>query len=459
MALLIALATVLRLYHLGDGLWFDEIATYVDYIHQSTGIALGTFTTQNQHFLFTLLARASVAVFGDSIAAVRLPAVAFGIGSLVALYWLGSQLLTRAEAIGATALASVSYFHIWFSQNARGYTGLLFFTLVSTGLLLRALVTGRTRHSVLYAISIALGMASHMTMLFVVPAHLVVYARHRMRPPGPLRNEYQRIGLTFGLAALLTLVAYAPVLPQALLALVRDTGIGDRWKEPGWALSEVWRGLERSFQHGAVAAAAVTISAVGLWRLARERNPLVELSIVPVATAIAAIVATQHAIWPRLLFFAFGFGALVLVAGVFTAASWFAGQSRARTVATTAVALLAAVSAMAVPRAYGPKQDFAGALRFLERNRGVEGIVQLGALPPLQSYLGTNWPEVTSAAGLEAMLISRPRVWLIYTFPERIRTEFPGLLELAGTRLDIVQRFDGTLRGGTVYVCRPKSQG
>ena len=55
----------------------------------SFGADLSTFSEQNQHFLYTLLAHAPSVLFGESAWALRLPAVFFGIGSIWALYALG----------------------------------------------------------------------------------------------------------------------------------------------------------------------------------------------------------------------------------------------------------------------------------------------------------------------------------------------------------------------------------
>ena len=79
------------------------------------------------------------AIFGDGPAALRLPAVLFGVASIAALYLFARRVTTVREALVAAALMTVSYHHIWFSQNARGYSALLFWTLVSSWLFARAL--------------------------------------------------------------------------------------------------------------------------------------------------------------------------------------------------------------------------------------------------------------------------------------------------------------------------------
>jgi 4-amino-4-deoxy-L-arabinose transferase-like glycosyltransferase len=86
----------------------------------------------NQHVLYATLANISVAVFGATEAAVRLPAVLFGVAAIFALYYLARILTSESEALWATALLTVMYHHIWFSQNARGWTGVVFFSLLGS---------------------------------------------------------------------------------------------------------------------------------------------------------------------------------------------------------------------------------------------------------------------------------------------------------------------------------------
>ena len=73
--------------------------------------------------------------------------VLFGLASILALYLFGRQVTSASESLLAAALLTFSYHHVWFSQNARGYTGLLFWTLLSSWLLLRALRNGAARRN------------------------------------------------------------------------------------------------------------------------------------------------------------------------------------------------------------------------------------------------------------------------------------------------------------------------
>src|SRR5262252_2989241 len=93
-----------------------------------------------------------------------------------ALFLLGRKIASDVEALLACALMTVSYHHIWFSQNARGYMGLLFFTLLGTWLWLEAMDRDDFRLWASYAVCMALGFWIHMTILFVVAAHALIFA-------------------------------------------------------------------------------------------------------------------------------------------------------------------------------------------------------------------------------------------------------------------------------------------
>ncbi len=130
---LLLVSMAVRLYQLGSGLWFDEIMTLKEYARLPYLEIVTRFKSENQHFLYSLLAHSSILLFGESAWSLRLPAVLFGVGSIWAVYMLGAEVTDRKQAFLASALLAFSYHHLWFSQNARGYTGLLFWTSYQAG--------------------------------------------------------------------------------------------------------------------------------------------------------------------------------------------------------------------------------------------------------------------------------------------------------------------------------------
>ncbi len=71
-------------------------------------------------------------IFGDSALALRFPSVIFGILSVVAIYLVGLRLFSKGEALISAALLAVLRFPVFYSQDARSYSMMLLFTLVSS---------------------------------------------------------------------------------------------------------------------------------------------------------------------------------------------------------------------------------------------------------------------------------------------------------------------------------------
>ncbi len=172
---IILLSLALRIYKLDASLWFDEIETVIKYIHIPTSQLLVTYENLNNYMFHSLLAQLSVGVFGESTWALRLPAMLFGVASIWALWRLCFEVVGPWEARFAALLMAVSYHHVWFSQNGRGYTGLLFFALVATWLLIKALRDPSWRVWLGFGVCLALSMYTHLTAVFFFLAAGIAY--------------------------------------------------------------------------------------------------------------------------------------------------------------------------------------------------------------------------------------------------------------------------------------------
>ena len=258
LAALVLAATVLRVLALNQQLWFDEIVTLLDSARHPVSRIVTQYAGQNQHMLYSLLAHISIRIFGEQPWVLRLPATLFGVASVPALYFFARLVTTNREALLASALMTVNYQHIWFSQNARGYTGMLFWTLLTSIFFIRCAGNGNRRDSILYGISAALGIYTHLMMACVVAGHVVLYLwllastarrRHTRRIFAPL------YGLI--LAGVVSLLLYAPVIPDVLahtVGVARDTQRYE-WASPLWALAELVRGLRTGAAGGLLALA------------------------------------------------------------------------------------------------------------------------------------------------------------------------------------------------------------
>ena len=462
LAIILVASCAMNLYRLGEGLWYDEIVTYVKYVAIPFGEIVTTYDNQNQHILYSVLAHAAVQIFGDSIWSLRLPAAVFGIGSVGALYLVGRQLSTSKEALLAAALLAFSYHHVWFSQNARGYTGLLFWTLLSTWFFIRALEEARPRLWVLYAACAALGAYTLIYMLFVILGHFAVYVATLLsRPKKVGSDKWMGLFLGFCLAGLLSFQLYALVLPQFFTAFAEAEVVGSAWTNPMWALLEFVRGVQANFSGSIVAIAAVAIFGAGFWSFWRTNPILIHLLVVPVIICIALKWGMAHHLWPRSLIFAVGFGALIVVRGTMLLGS--AGnrllnfpsmKSNLSGIALCAGLIL--VSSISVRFAYGPKQDYGSALQFVEAGKQPgDRIVTAGlASFPYRYLYKTNWEKAESLEALNAIRSRATRTWLIYTLPIQLRDTQPEIMSTIETDFKNVKKFYGTLADGAIFIQR-----
>ncbi|MCM2269950.1 MAG: glycosyltransferase family 39 protein [Thermoanaerobaculia bacterium] len=468
----VAAALALRLPgHLGSGLWFDEILTLVDVGRAPLGAVVGGFSSDNHHPLYSLLAWFSLRACGESAWALRLPAVLFGALSVGMLYLYAARVASRGEALFAAALLATSYHHVWFSQNARGYTMLLCFALAASYAFERLVEAGDRRAVAPYVAAVALAVYTHLTAAFLVAGHLValvVYRRSRRGPPAA--GARRRLPLTaVALAGVAAALLYAPMAREAFdlfarkaaeaaaMAQAATTGAtaANPWRSPRWALEAVIASLGLGAAGLAALAAAAALLAAGALDLARRQAWRFVGWVVPGAALAVVLLALGRNLWPRFFFFLAGFVLIVLVRGLAQlGAAVLPAGGRARTIA--ALALLALWSTL-LPRAYAlPKQDFEGARDYLARVRGPgEAVATVGlAAMPYRRYYATDYVEVASVAELDALAAASSGVYVVSTLPVYLASRTPALAAAVASRGREVARFRGGVGDGDVVVLR-----
>lgn len=476
-------AAALRIIGLNASLWYDEVFTLTHFVRLPWSDLVGELSSLNNHMLYSLEAKAAVSVFGETAWALRLPAVVFALGSLVLVWRMGRQLAGPAAALLATFLLAVSYHHVWFSQNARGYTELLFWTMLATMLFVHGLERPRLGSWTGYAAAFAAGMYTHLSAGFFFAAHAVVYAiaciAARRAPGRPLSSRYPGLRswqplYGFAAAVAVTALLYAPLLA----ATVRTIGRVAARSQPGVSSLPEWASPVRTLQEiaasvgdlGALAplgiAAGVLLIVIGAVDLYRRSPLLVAVYAVHVPLCIALLWLLSFRIWPRYFFVDIGFVFLCVAAGIVAVTNRAAaviglapGKWTARAPLAIAVALATCASLVLLARNYAhPKQDFAGAVAFVERTRGTGDVATSTGLAaePLRSYFAPSWPVAQNAAELQALLAAAPHVWLVTAFQSHTERRRPDVMALVQQRFDLVARFPGTLGEGTVRVYRSR---
>ncbi len=453
---LTVLAAVLRAIGLNDGLWYDEIRTLLDSVHAPLVRIVTVFPGDNQHTLFSVLAHLSISTFGDHPWSLRLPSMVLGTVTVPALYFFAREFVGRAEALLASLLLAVSYHHVWFSQSARGYAALTLFAVLCTWLLLRGLRSNERRDFIAYAVFAALGVYTHVSMVFLVASHAALC----VIPLGMPSTDRARIArwklplLGFMLAGVFSLLLYSPVL-LAVQQSVVDKPAAVKGATTSWALLELVKGLRIGLGSVVVVAAGGALFLAGLWSYFRQSRFLLGIFLLPGVLTIGAAVVLGRPVRPRFVVFLIGFGLLIVVRGALEVARLIQRRSghSATPLGVGLVLAIALASAASLRTNYRyPKQDFIGAMRFVDdRVAPGEPIHTAGpAAYPYRAYFNRDWPAVGSPEALQAARAGGRRVWMVYTLPAYVD---PGLLQLMDAGCDVRETFRGTVGGGDVTVC------
>lgn len=462
------LALAVRLPRLGGDLWIDEIATLVAFVRIPLREIATTYVSANQHVLYSLLAHVSCALLGESAVALRLPALLFGVATVPAIAYLARTIGTRAEGTAAALILAVSYHHAYFSQSARGYTGLLLFSVLSTAFLLRALATGSRRHWAGFVLASVANLYVHLNGAFLLAAQAAgALALHVLpAPPAARGAAFRPLAAALAAVVLGAGALYAPIVASMVTFFAtadRDVG----WA-PSWSLLRV---IARDTAPGpaalAAALAALPVGIAGLASVARSAPLVVVVMFLPVVLGLGAVLAMGVGTYPRFFLGLLPFAIVVGVRGlrVVSEAVGRARGLRARGPrAARAFALLAALAALAaasgLPRLYAlPKQDYTGALAYVRERRAPGDLVAAAYVTDTGArFYDPSVLSARSAEDLEAVLAradaDRAAVWLLATFVLDMRARDPRLAGLVDARFREVARFRGLVGDGDVLVYR-----
>lgn len=474
-------ALVLRVIGLGSDLWYDEVFTLVNFVRLPLSTLMATYGTQNNHMLYSLMAKASIAGLGESAFAMRLPAVIFGVAGVAAVFALGRRVSGNRVGLAAAALIAASYHHVWFSQNARGYTIILCLACLGTAWFLDGLRTRRRSLWIVYAISIAAAMYAHLSVVFVFAIHGGVYLaillsaqrRPTLAEKYPGATELWPLA-SFVLAGLLIVQAYSSVLPdvvQTFSTTLSDhaagTGPGvDTWRNPLWTLMAVADSIPGGAPVWIALVLAGAVAAWVWWRLLSRDPATAWILALPIPVTLGTLIAASMHIWPRYFFLYFGFVAVLIIDGIFVLAkaageTSLLGERRAQQVGWLLVGGLVLGSLATVPVNYAaPKQPYIGAKQLVEAQRKPgEEVMTIGlAAVPYKLYYAPEWTEIKSVDQLREVEEDADGTWLVYSFETHMRAHHPEVLEILAQGYDSIEELPGTLGDGDVHVFhRPRT--
>lgn len=207
---LTVVAAALRFYELGEwAFWIDEAHTFRD------------ATSRIDEFWNASVSRYPVAYLtlrglldwlpGTSEGWLRLPFAFFGVLTVPVLALVGRSLVGRRASLCSAGLLAVFPWHIYWSQNARGYTITLFFALLGAAGVLRGIQRRSYGWSLAGLLCVFGSGMTHPSGFLLLPA-FVAYAALRWRHDEWLRAKVNRY--TVGLAVVGVAVVAAVVGPS-----------------------------------------------------------------------------------------------------------------------------------------------------------------------------------------------------------------------------------------------------
>ncbi|MFA5872894.1 MAG: glycosyltransferase family 39 protein [Anaerolineales bacterium] len=212
---IMVLAVIYRLEYIYSSLHHDEAYTYVAFAH-SLFAAATDYHLPNNHVFHSILVHLSTRIFGIQPWAVRLPAFTAGVLLVPAVYWLAKRLYDRWTALGAALLVAWLPILINYSTNARGYTLVALFTLLT--LTLGSIVRKQKNLLAWMLISLfsALGLYTVPVMLFPFGILFAwLFFGNQVEGPGPYRSklDFLRYWVAAGVGTvILTMLFYTPIL-------------------------------------------------------------------------------------------------------------------------------------------------------------------------------------------------------------------------------------------------------
>ena len=455
---ILLLALGLRVLGLNAPLWFDEVQTLGSHLRLDWSEMFGSYE-MNHHYFFNVKSKISIAMFGEHPWAMRLPALLFGVGTIWMIWVLARDLAGVQIAHASAFLLAIQYHHIWFSQNARGYTEMAFWGTLGTILFLRGLERRDWRIWISYALVLAAGVFTHLTSLFLFASHgaiwlLAVVLRRQTLFLWPV------IGFVAGLA--ITLALYAPLLASLIETMTGVSGtsatdVMQEYQNPFWTILE---GTETALGFGGPVAIAIQISALAaiLAGMLRAGPVFSGIVLAHFALTLIALSTLGMRIWPRFFFADIGFVMILGLIGIRHAAD-LVGERLPTAMSATrlwGLALIAVMLVIAIPatRNYrAPKQNLAGAVQFVAENRrDGEGVFAVSHSADLfNEHFATDWSKLTGPADLRAALGTAGPSLFVITFPER---SFRLMPELDDADLELLKLFPGTLGDGQILIFR-----
>lgn len=179
---ILALGVFLRVYMAGrQSLWTDEISSAVISSSPIHGIISRNLSPDKADIpveeppLPYILMHYSMAAGGEGEFFARLPSVVFGILGIYAAFLVGAELFGKRAGLLSAFLISISLYHILYSQEARGYSAHVFWSMLTLFYLWRAMRGGGGKDWAGFAVATIFNLYSHYSAFQVAAIETLIF--------------------------------------------------------------------------------------------------------------------------------------------------------------------------------------------------------------------------------------------------------------------------------------------
>lgn len=176
LSLISIIGFLLRVYRLDrTSLWFDELSTLGRITSPLSQIINGSATLPFPP-LYYILMHYWVKLFGISEFSLRFPSVLFSVFSIILIFELAKELFDRKVGLLAALLLSVSLYSIDFAREAKMYSMLWFFGLLSFYFFYKFTRGNKTRDLALYVLSTLTAIYTlYAGFLFIIAQNFIFF--------------------------------------------------------------------------------------------------------------------------------------------------------------------------------------------------------------------------------------------------------------------------------------------
>jgi mannosyltransferase len=352
----------------------------------------------------------------------------------------------RVEAALASFILALSYHHVFYSQDARGYTAMLFGGLLATLALIEALEHRSPWAWVVYCGGMLICVGSVAIGSVVLAGHLLAVTFLR-----PNLVFY----VVFAITGWLLLHLYFFVIPDILGFIFGDyTRPEGGWHFSGAFVEAILQGLRLGPVSVPILAAEAILVATGIGSYVRQDRLFAALLLGPELILLLLLASLGVAFEPRFFIYVLPVVIVFTARGTRCVIEMFASRLQFWSYAAAFTCVLAVSIFLLRTWWRFPMQDFVGARHYVEsRLSDGDAIVAIGMAGA--GYRFYYWPQITvenRVSGLLDVMDRSPRVWLLCTFVPDMDQRRPKLMRFVLDHFLEEGVFPGRVVDGDIHV-------